>query len=205
MNINKNTTIWIVILAVVLILVGFEVVKNHGNGIVESTLTPTANIITSSPEISPSQSPVSTSDAGNPMPSVSSQVGATVPWNLLPKTAACSLKGTIEYLNVNTYDNKDALFTYSGVDHPARNIHWAVTPEDDLKVGPNIFARLPIPNGQSLIGLELPASPKYKKYELYAIIDYGRLVDAKGNTVTAGGNVKLYQAQCIGRTTVVLP
>ena len=163
----------------------------------EVSISPSTSLepsFTSSPTVSKS-----------PLPTVSSQVGAKVPWELLPKEASCELKGEIKFLDSKTYDNQDALFTYSGIDHPARNIHWAVVPEDALNVGPNIFARIPIPNGQSLLSVVLPENPKYKKYELYAIVDYGRLVDAKGNIVTVGGNVKVFQKQCSGKTTVVLP
>ena len=203
---HKNTIIWVAILVLGFMLVGFSFMKNDNNQ-AKLTSSPSA-LLTQSPSASFSVMPSSTPSAivsRSPFPSVSSQVGATVPWELLPKLATCALTGEIKYLNSNIYDNQDALFTYSGIDHPARNIHWTVTSEDDLKIGPNIFARMPIPNGQSLIGVSLPESPKYKKYELHAVVDYGRLVDAKGNIVTVGGNVKLYQAQCSGKTTIVLP
>ena len=196
---NKNTIIWAIILVLGLLLVGFSFIKNSSSPIVSSS---PASSATSSSEPLPT---TSDSPLSSPFPSVSSQIGATVPWNLLPKLAACTLGGEIKYLNSNTYDNQDALFTYNGIDHPGRNIHWDITPNDDLKIGPNIFSKMPIPNGQSLIGVALPAIPKYKKYELHAIVDYGRLVDAKGNVVTTDGNVKLYQAQCSGKTTIVLP
>ena len=204
MNINKNTTIWLLILVAGLALVTFSFIKNHNNSIEPTPMA--TDSLSPSPSIS-SQEPLSPSPvvSMSPIPSVSSQIGATVPWDLLPKSASCNLKGEIKFLNSNTYDNQDALFTYSGIDHPARNIHWAIVPEDNLKFGPNIFAKLPIPNGQSLIGIALPEDPKYKKYDLYAIVDYGRLVDAKGNIVTTDGNVKVFQKQCTGKTTVVLP
>ena len=167
----------------------------------ELTPTPSASSSTS-PDPSSTASP---SVSSSPLPSVSSQVGATVPWNLLPKEASCTLRGEVRYLNANTYDNQDALFIYSGIDHPGRNIHWTVTPEDGLAIGPNIFTKMPIPNGESLVGVTLPANPKYKRYELRAVVDYGRLIDDKGNIVTVGGNVKVFQKQCSGKTTVILP
>jgi|SRR3989344_8330069 len=110
--------------------------------------------------------------------------------------ATCGLKGEIKFLNHNTYDNQDALFTYRGIDDSGRNIFWNVSPQDDIRVGPNIFNRMPIPDGQSLLGIVLPQKPKYKRYELAAKIQYGRLVD---------GDVTIFEKQCDGKTVVVLP
>ena len=132
-------------------------------------------------------------------------IGEKVPWELILGEASCQLKGEVKFLNHSTYDNQDALFTYSGIDHPGRNIIWTVTPQDDLLIGPNLFNKLYLPKGESLLGISLPENPKYKSYELTAKIQYGRLVDDSGNFVTAGGDVKVFEKQCIGKTTVVLP
>ena len=132
-------------------------------------------------------------------------IDEAVPWNLLLGQASCRLQGEIKFLNHNTYDNQDALFVYSGIDHPARNIFWTITPADDISVGPNIISKLVLPNGESLLGITLPENPKSDRYELTAKIQYGRLVDENGNFVTAGGNVKVFEKQCDGKTTVVLP
>ena len=132
-------------------------------------------------------------------------IDETVPWSLLLGDADCELKGEIKFLNHNTYNNQDAVFIYKGIDHPARNIFWTVVPVDGISVGPNIFSKIPIPNGESLLGVILPDEPKYKRYEITASIQYGRQVDAKGNFVTEGGNVKVFEKQCKGKTVVVLP
>ena len=97
------------------------------------------------------------------------------------------------------------MFIYNGIDHPARNIFWTVTPQDNISVGPNLFNKTTLPNGESLLGVILPENPQYKKYEITAKIQYGRLVDGKGNFVTVGGYVKVFEKQCTGKTTVVLP
>ena len=110
--------------------------------------------------------------------------------------ASCELKGEIKFLNGNTYDNQDALFTYSGIDEPGRNIMWTVSPQDDIRVGPNLFTKLPVPNGESLLGVFLPEVPKYKRYELSAKVQYGQVVD---------NFVKVFEKQCDGKTVVVLP
>ncbi|HEY4474791.1 MAG TPA: hypothetical protein VJC06_02625 [Candidatus Paceibacterota bacterium] len=132
-------------------------------------------------------------------------IDEVVPWSLLLGQASCRLQGEIKFLNHNTYDNQDALFIYGGVDHPGRNIFWTVTPQDDISVGPNMFGKLVLPNGESLLSITLPENPKHKRYELTVKIHYGRLVDEKDNFVTVGGNVKVFEKQCDGKTTVVLP
>lgn len=129
-----------------------------------------------------------------------------VPWELLLADASCELKGEIKFLNEKTYDNQDALFIYKGVDHPGRNIKWTIVPaESNLEVGPNIFSKMPIPNGQYLLGIFPKGALSAKRYELTAVMEYGRLIDAKGNFVTVGGDVKLFDKPCKGKTTVVFP
>lgn len=143
-----------------------------------------------------------------PLPTGNGQttfIDEVVPWSLLLTDAACQLKGEIQFLNHNTYNNQDARFTYQGIDHPARNIFWTVTPADQVAVGPNMFGKVPLPDGESLLGVVLPKNPQYKKYEITAKIQYGRLVDAKGNFVTVGGYIKVFEKSCQGKTTVVLP
>lgn len=202
----KNIIISAVLLVVVLIstIVYFSKKTTDENVIGES---PSPTVIGESPAPSSSPKPNITK-VPVPLPSGDGRttfIGETVPWSLLLADASCELKGEIKYLNQNTYDNQDALFIYRGIDHPGRNIFWTVTPQDDISVGPNIFNKIPIPNGESLLGISLPDNPKYKKYDITAKIQYGRLVDAKGNFVTEGGTVKVFEKQCTGKTTVVLP
>ncbi len=174
---NKNKLIfWLVILAVGTgLIIWSNFGRNKGGSV--SLETPTAT-----PSISASPSPLPAKS-----PSKTPSVGADV---------SCELKGEIKFLNSNTYDNQDALFIYRGIDDPGRNILWNVSPQDDIRVGPNIFARIPIPDGESLLGVFLPENPKYKRYELTAKIQYGQLVDY---------NVKVFEKQCNGKTVVVLP
>ena len=202
---SKNAIIWLLILMVGIALVGFYV----------WTQPIERNVVVNSPE--PSVYPETSSfPAPSPKPSVSKVplptgdgkttfIGDTVPWSLLLTDASCELRGEIKYLNHNTYDNQDALFIYKGIDHPGRNILWTVTPQDNILVGPNIFSSSPIPNGESLLGISLPENPISKTYDLTAKIQYGRLVDTNGKFVTIGGTVKLFEKQCKGKTTIVLP
>ena len=169
------------------------------------------NVPTEEPSENPSPTPQATPRpiaSRVPLPTGDGRttfVDEPVPWNLLLGQASCQLQGEIKFLNHNTYDNQDAKFIYGGIDHPARNISWTVIPKDDVSVGPNLFSKLVLPNGESLLGITLPENPKYKQYELTAKVQYGRLVDDKGNFVAVGGNVKVFEKQCLGKTTIVLP
>ena len=202
-------TFWIVLLLVILVLAGvyFGVLRRAPSG---------EPAVSASPEPSKTISP-SPSPSPTPRPSVSKVplptgdgkttfIDEKVPWELLLADASCQLKGEIKFLNEKTYDNQDALFIYQGVDHPGRNIKWTILPaEPNLEIGPNIFSKIPIPDGQSLLGVFPKGTLGAKKYELTAVMEYGRLVDEKGKFVTGGGNVKLFEKQCQGKTTVVFP
>ena len=208
---NKKLIVLTIVLAV--FLVGIYVWTKSANdlaGTPQESFDPTSSpepsaTVSSSVKPTPSKSltvtkiPLPTGNGGI------SSVGEQTPWNLLLADASCELKGEIKFLNHNTYDNQDGLFVYKGIDSPGRNIFWAISPQDDLSVGPNIFNKISIPDGESLLGVALPENPKYKKYELTARIQYGRLVDEKGKFVATGGNVKVFEKACTGKTTVVLP
>ena len=169
-------------------------------------------VSTSSPQATPTPTPNLTKSPGLtsvPVPMPTYGGGAfydrPVPWELILSDASCKLQGEIKFLASDLYDNQNARLIYGGVDNPARNISWTVTPEDDLSIGPNLFSRLPLPNGESLLSIVLPENPKSKKYELTAKVQYGRLIDKNGGFVAAGGNVKVFEKQCEGKTTIVLP
>jgi len=177
----------------------------------ESVSTPSA-LPEPSLTASPSATPVSSNfpkSTKTPLPTGDGRttfVDEPVPWSLLLGGASCELKGEIKFLNGNTYDNQDALFTYGGIDHPARNIIWTVTPDDgSLSVGPNMFSKMQLPYSQSLLGIFILGEPKSKRYELTVAVQYGRLVDENGKFVAVGGNVKVFEKQCWGKTIVVLP
>ncbi len=202
----KKILISAVLLVVILVsvIVYFSSKTSDENTIGE---IPSPTVIVESPTPSPTPRPNITK-VPVPLPTGDGRttfIDEVVPWSLLLADASCELKGEIKFLNSNTYNNQDALFIYKGIDHPARNIFWTVIPQDNIPVGPNIFSKIPIPDGESLLGVVLPENPKYKKYEITAKIQYGRQVDGKGNFVTAGGNVKVFEKQCIGKTTVLLP
>lgn len=212
MAISKNNTIWTIILAAGAALIFLFFILNKDKDSKEiSNLIPSESpemSETESPSVSPS--PKRSSNISKiPLPTGDIRtifVDEPVPWNLLLSDASCELKGEIKFISSNTYDNQDAVFIYSGIDHPGRNIKWTITPDDgSLSLGPNIFSKMQIPYGQALLGAFPLEEPKSKRYELTAKIGYGRLVDENGKFVTAGGNVKIFEKQCQGKTTIVFP
>ena len=110
--------------------------------------------------------------------------------------ASCKLKGTLQYADASTYRHEGDLLVYRGVDHESRLIFWKVTPQDDLRVGPNIFDRMPLPDGETMIFVTLPETPVAREYILTASISYGLL----GND----GVLRDYTTQCKGKTTIKL-
>ena len=213
MIISRNKIILLVLVAVaaffLIFYFGSAWVLNLVNTPSESPISMVSPQIEPSETENPSPTPTTRPIATKvPLPTGDGRttfIDEAVPWSLLLGQASCQLKGEIKFLNHNTYDNQDAKFIYSGVDHPGRNIFWTVTPQDDILVGPNIFGKMFLPNGESLLSVTLPENPKSKQYELTVKMHYGRLVDEKDNFVTIGGNVKVFEKQCEGKTTVVLP
>lgn len=211
MAIHKNNALLLVAVAAVFSLVYF------GGFLTSDDTKPTSDVIndleSSTVESSFPSPQTGQGTTGSPLPSPTpdtskyeSSLNRLVPWELLLGDASCKLQGEIRFLNLNTYDHQDAKFIYAGIDDVARNIFWTVTPEDELAVGPNLFANgVSLPNGESLLSITLPENPKSKTYELTAKIQYGRLVDENGKFVAAGGNVKVFEKQCEGKTTIVLP
>lgn len=205
-NINKHI-FWLVILVVGIGLVSWA---NFGRN-------RTGNIFVNQPEMSasPSVSPSpSKSGVTNLGKSTAKDVQSltpeeveklfdeqyiiqqSVPYSQLTEPATCQVQGTLKFLNPNTYETIGAKISYTGVDSPARQIKWKISPSgDDLGVGPNLMAQLKLPDGESPITAVLPASPHSKKYVLTASITYGRLV---------GEGVRVYEVPCSGQAKIEL-
>lgn len=188
---NKKYIIGAIVIIVLLVIFGvYNFTSQNGQ-------KPEASI-TATPSVSESASPTPSSlpsKTQNPQ-STEGWSQSTKLWQILKGPAYCELKGEIKFVSSNIYDNQDALFIYRGVDHPGRLINWTITPSDDLDIGPNLFAQMNLPDGQSLIGVVLPQNPKYKRYELTAQITYGRQIN---------DNIEVYTQSCVGKTTVILP
>jgi hypothetical protein len=216
---DKGNYTWIFVLLIGIGLIVFAYYNSSYRTYVDTFVNPTP--MTSSdiiPTSMPSNGPDPVKTTVLPTPVITPQttpdltrttyIDEKVPWELLPETASCQLQGEIKFIEQTIYDNQDAKFSYQGIDHPARLITWTVSPQDDpfTAIGPNIFSQMILPDGENLIGLVLPENPKYKRYELTAKINYGRIVGGvMQNGFLVGGSVKLFEKQCEGKTIVVLP
>lgn len=118
-----------------------------------------------------------------------------VPFDQLTKPATCRVQGSIEFVKANTYITRGAKISWTGIDNPARQIKWSISPQDNLRIGPNLMANLPIPDGSADVGVTLPSAPKAKHYLLTARMTYSRLVNS---------NPKDFEAACSGKVAVDL-
>ena len=140
---------------------------------------------------------VSPSSSASPSPS-----SKTSPWQtqtVQPQSksppASCSLAGSVEFKSSVLYENKGAIINYKNIDSVARHIIWSIAPQDNLSVGPNLFANLPIPDGVEDVSVVLPENPKSKNFTLTAKVTYGVFVN---------GNLEIKESVCSGRISVKL-
>ena len=113
----------------------------------------------------------------------------------LDNPATCSLEGEVRFVNRSTAINDGNKIVYSGVDFEGNNIYWTITPFDGLRVGPDFFEQIPIPDGESAAIVTLPESPKYDEYTITANMDYGRVVD---------GILRQFNVECERNIKVIL-
>ncbi|MBI2063713.1 MAG: hypothetical protein HYT65_01835 [Candidatus Yanofskybacteria bacterium] len=177
---NKQKLIRLVVLAVGIGLIWFfsfskKVAQEPVDFAGEIILTPTA---TSEP--SPVISPMT-------LPSRTPEITSKYP------PAECSLTGSITYISPGLYENKDANIIYKNIDSVARLVLWTIFPDDNLSVGPNIFASLPLPDGIEDVTVSLPDNPKSKNYTLTAKVTYGVVIDR---------NLVIKESLCAGQIPI---
>ncbi|MDP3954262.1 MAG: hypothetical protein Q8Q06_02505 [bacterium] len=126
---NKKTIFWLVILVVGIFLIWYGSSKEEAQGPKDIVvdIVPDTSV---APELSPSASSVP----------ISGQQPADI--NKYPP-AECYLTGSITFLSPTLYENKDANIIYKNIDSIARHIIWTVSPDEELYIGPNLFASLP--------------------------------------------------------------
>jgi hypothetical protein len=190
MKINKI----LLAIVVVVLLAGVIYWLNSGNknNINSGNLAlPSSNL--SLPSTSPSVSPLKTSKNPSVSPPLNSGgIQDTVPYSQLTKAAECGIKGNINFVSQSMAQDNASL-NYTGIDSPTRQIYWHISPQDDLKVGPNLVASLKIPDDSSQVIVTLPEYPKAKKYILTTSITYGRQVgqDVKVSTTDCSGQIEV--------------
>lgn len=181
--IKKPTIIWLVILIVGIGLIVFSSVSRDTRRVSDGPALTESPLSSGTPQ--PSKQPLITASPAASYPNIV---------NKYPP-AECALSGSIEYVSPGLYENKGAKISYKNVDSIARHIIWSVSPKDDLSVGPNLFAHLPVPDGSEDLSVGLPDNPIAKNYILTAQITYGMFVK---------GNQEIRNASCSGRIPVKL-
>lgn len=183
---NKNTWIIAIIIVAGLALLWFA---NSNRDVRQDSNNPGAM---QTQDLSPTASG-SPAVTGSPRPSPTATNSPKLTNKLPP--ASCQLTGSIDFLEKGLYQNKNANIVYKNIDSVARGIIWTVTPQDDLSVGPNLFATLPVPNGTEDVTVGLPDNPKSKSYTLTAKVTYGWYTN---------GDFGIKEAPCSGKIPVNL-
>lgn len=212
-KISYKVIFWVLVTAAGLGLIIFSSVSKN-DIIGEKSPSPSAVTISSSaisPTITPKATPRATPRATktvSPTTSVNDEsfkgipdqrlVPTSVPKEQITGPATCRLEGGINFIRQDLYESKGAKIVYRNVDSPARLIFWKVTPDDGvLKIGPNIFSGLTLPDGEREVGVTVERTTSAKSYALSASVTYGE---------TDERNVeKIKEASCFGAITVTMP
>lgn len=180
----KSKIIGIIVVAIVLGLVFFVRFnsENLTDGTVQPTNTPSQQLPSFSTSSGPTASPSTTPKASG--------------YNKLPP-AECELGGQLVFISSTTYRNEDAAITYRNIDSVARHILWSIEPKADFAIGPNLFARLPLPDGKEDVSVNLGSgATQAKKYYLSASVTYG--------VFNENINLEIKTAKCSGNIVVDL-
>ncbi len=174
------------IIAVIIIAVAVIYFTRSGNN---NNLSPSDSQLASpTPSISASPTPPPT---GGPSPKPSPT--PTPASYIIPK---CWLGGEITFEG-DVFKTNNAYFNYDRVTDPHDFIRWTITPgEEDISIGPNMFASLELPSGRSVITIGFNSGePKYTEYTLKASIDY---------PVTFPDATRVLNAICSGETELII-
>ena len=168
---KREIILWVLAATIGVAVIGYgswsRPVKYVKNGEPVETVSPSVSI---SPFSSPTAKPKATSSPIS-TPAPTGFVGPTG----LKAPASCIVGGEIEFMEKNISASREAKISWKNVDMHGRLIKWATEPEDELVVGPNLFANLPVPDGSEGLTVRLPESPKAKTYFLTATITYGQM------------------------------
>lgn len=181
MVLSSKTLGWIIVLIIGIGLIVFgSLVRNVKNPV---ALSPTPKI-----SFSVSPAPSRSSLPATKTPAPTNKMGP----------ATCQIGGSINFISKNLYETKGAKIVYQNVDDPARLVFWKIAPDDgSLKVGPNIFSGLQLPNGERAVGVTPIKDFSADLYTLTASISYG---------VTDSRDVeRIHNAACAGLITVTAP
>lgn len=110
--------------------------------------------------------------------------------------ATCQVGGEVNFSDRDTFSTTDSKISWQNVDSQGRLINWRISPQDNLKIGPNIFGNLVVPDGQyDNLTVRLPENPISKNYILTASVTYGQFIQ---------GDLKVKETNCFGSVRVNL-
>jgi len=185
---NRRTTILLGIL-IILALVFLFVIDSDDGDLVESP-TPIPDISGSPASGSAEPTPTGESVVSTPTPNMS-------PLPLAPADdfAKCSIGGKLICKEQHLAINEGAQITYTDIDSISRHIKWTIKTDsgEDIGIGPNLFASLPLPDGQENITVVFYDEPEHDNYTLTAKVTYG---------VQRGLNIHVEEVDCSGKTKV---
>ncbi|OGN10067.1 MAG: hypothetical protein A3J46_06910 [Candidatus Yanofskybacteria bacterium RIFCSPHIGHO2_02_FULL_41_11] len=166
---NKNLIIWVVVAVAGAGLILYSYFSKQAEN-PESTATPL-------PTASPTEEPFSGLHG-------------------IKSPATCQVGGEINFSSSDTFSSNGSKISWQNVDSQGRLINWHISPRDDLKIGPNIFANLSVPNGEyQNLTVRLPENPTSKIYALTASVTYGQFIK---------GDLKVKETNCTGQIKVNL-
>lgn len=173
---NKKLIIPIVsVCAIVAVSYVFFLRPGKGDKDGSPSIIPT---LTSSPTASSSAVPVPT-----PRPSTSTPDSIPV----------CRIGGEINFISPTMYANDGNYLEYENIKDGAQLIKWTMTPTDDAGIGPNMFAQLPLPTGETFVSVTFYSPPKYREYKITGKITYYAMEN---------GVEKTLEKDCSGETLV---
>lgn len=145
------------------------------------------------------QSPIPTPTPTSVLtPTLSAPVSTEEPFrglNGIKTPATCQISGEINFTDPKSYSSNTKI-SWQNVDSQGRLINWHISPQEDLAIGPNIFANLTVPNGEyENITVHLPDNPTSKTYLLTLSVTYGQIIQE---------DVKVKEVSCIGQIKVNL-
>lgn len=194
---TKSLILWGIVAVGIIGLVFYVYLSKNDNNSVSTTVPD----VTESPTPAPTPRPdlTSSTNSGQASSPQATPLSTEEPFSGLhgiKSPATCQISGEINFLDKNTFSTKDSKISWQNVDSQGRLINWRISPQDNLKIGPNIFANLTIPDGQyENLTVRLPENPISKNYLLATSITYGQFIQ---------GDLKIKEVNCTGQVKVNL-
>ena len=103
-----------------------------------------------------------------------------VPTGISNVRPECQLSGRIVFIADKLTRSDGASFVYQWVMDSHDTLNWSINPAEDVRVGPNRFSAIPLPNGKETPTIAFnQGKPSLTTYKLSASIDYPYVVNNK--------------------------